>query len=147
MKIVKIAMWRSGYGDDRHPYVYKTYWLKEDGIWYDMPGASYDYNEKWEALAKERSLEILTELPDDAVTDNPERDRAYLQRLRSTKIKVRPSIYASESDDIQVWEIDEKDLPRLRRMQGFLRGSPARHRKGYSVEILTGSEADRRIGR
>ena len=94
-----------------------------------------------------RKRNSLTELPDDAITDNPEGDRAYLQRLRSTKIKVQRSIFVSESDDIQVWEIDEKDLPRLSRMQGFLRGSPARHRKGYSVEILTGSEADRRIGR
>jgi hypothetical protein len=71
-----------------------------------------------------------------------------LQRLRNTKIKARLSIYAPESDDIQVWEIDEKDLPRLSRMQDFLRGSPARDRKGYSVvEILTGSDADRLIER
>src|ERR1700722_14024882 len=80
---------------------------------------------------------------DDAVTDNPARERAYLQRLRSTKIKVLRSMYASESDDIQVWEIEQKDLPRLSQIQGFLGGTPSRDRKGYSlVEILTGSDAD-----
>jgi hypothetical protein len=45
-------------------------------------------------------------------------------------------------------EIEEKDLPRLSRMQGFLRGTPSRDREGYSlVEILTGSDADRIIER
>jgi hypothetical protein len=149
MKIVKMAKCRYTSGDE---YVYKIFWLKEDGVWYKEPGISSGTGtDIMEYRAKTLGAEILRELPDDAVTDNPARDREYLRRLRSTKIKALPymSGYASERDDTtQKWEIREEDLHLLSRMQGFLRGSPSQDFKGYcTVEILTGSDADRLIER
>jgi hypothetical protein len=49
MKIVKIAMCRYTFGDE---YVYKIYRLKEDGIWYKVPGTSFDCMDRMKALAK-----------------------------------------------------------------------------------------------
>ena len=116
-KIVKMAKCCYEFGEE---YVCKIFWLKEDGVWYKEPGFSHNMEIR-EAPAKRLGAEILTELPDDAVTDNPARDREYLRQLHSTKIKARlsMSIYASERDDTQKWEIHEKDLPRLSRMQGL----------------------------
>jgi hypothetical protein len=87
--------------------------------------------------------EILEELPDDAITDNPVRDREYLrrQRQRRTKIsKIRGSShfsgYAPERDDTQKWEILENDLPRLSQMQGFLRAVPTQNHSQPGKGIL-----------
>jgi hypothetical protein len=146
MKIVKMAKCRYSVGDE---YVWKIFWLKEDGVWYKEPGISYATDME-ERRAKMLGAEILKELPDDAVTDNPARDREYLLRLRTTKIEARRSmsIYAPERDDTQKWEIHERDLHLVSRMQGFLRGSPSQNYQGYcTVEILIGSDADRFIQR
>jgi predicted GIY-YIG superfamily endonuclease len=50
----------------------------------------------------------------------------------------------SESDDIQVWEIEEKDLPRLSRMQGF---PFATYSNGFLKALVVGSSPTQPIFR
>jgi hypothetical protein len=157
MKILKIAMCPSGVSGDY--FVYKVFRLKEDGIWHKHPGPAFPFRrDSLELDAKLLGAEFVTELPDDAVTDNPLRDREFLRRQRRTKTtKIRGSShfsgYAPERNDTEKWEILENDLPRLSQMQGFLRVVPTQNHftqppKGYcTVEVLNGSDADRHIER
>lgn len=156
MKILKMAKCSYEFGDE---YVYKIFWLKEDGVWYRDLGTTH-FTEHSERRAKRLGAEILEELPDDAVTDNPARDREYLRRQQQRRAitnKTRGSShisgYVPARDDTGQWEILENHLPRLSQMQGFLRVVPTQNHfsqppKGYcTVEVLNGSEADRNIER